>query len=58
VFTGIGVTATVQPGATSKRLPVIINIAQDATAGQRHFSINTPTGSAHLFTGFTVISNK
>jgi hypothetical protein len=53
-FTGTGVTATVQPGGTSTSMPVIINIESNAIINQRQFSVNTPTGSSDLYTGFTI----
>jgi N-acetylneuraminic acid mutarotase len=58
VFTGTGITAMVQPGGTSTSVPVMINITSTASTGQQQFSINTPTGSSSLFTGFTVIGGK
>jgi hypothetical protein len=58
VFAETGITATVTPGGTSTSVPVIITIAPNAAAGQYRFSINTPTGTSSLFTGFTVISGK
>jgi N-acetylneuraminic acid mutarotase len=58
VFTGIGVTARVQPGGTSTSVSVAISIARSAAISQRQFSLNTPTGSSALFTGFTVTAGK
>jgi N-acetylneuraminic acid mutarotase len=54
LFTGTGVSAAILPGGTATSLPVQITITNGATTGLRLFSVNTPTGTADLFTGFTV----
>jgi hypothetical protein len=58
VFTGTGLTATVQPGGTSTSLPVTISIAPGTALGLRQFSVNTETGTSYLFTGFTVLAGN
>jgi sugar lactone lactonase YvrE len=53
-FSGIGVTATIGTGSTSTTLPVLINIAADAAAGQRSFTVTNGTATSSPFGGFIV----
>jgi hypothetical protein len=56
VFTGTGVSATILFGGTATSVPVQITIGSGAATGLRQFSVNTPTGTTTLFSGFTVTS--
>jgi N-acetylneuraminic acid mutarotase len=56
VFTGTGVSATILSGGTATSVPVQITIGNGAATGLRQLSVNTPTGTTTLFSGFTVTS--
>jgi hypothetical protein len=46
IFSGAGVTATIQPGGSPTTVNVQITIALAAPAGPRTFTVNTPQGPA------------
>lgn len=53
-FSGTGVSATIQPGATDTSVPVLITIAASAPAGLRAITVTTTNSTTIPFNGFTV----
>jgi len=57
IFSGSGMTATIEGGATDTNVPVSINISGSAPVGSRTVRVMTPYGLTAPFTGFTVTSS-
>jgi hypothetical protein len=57
-FSGSGVTATINSGASSTSLPVSITILSGAATGARTLTVTTPAGTSVPFNGFTITAGS
>ena len=53
-FSGAGITAGIQSGATATQIPLLITIAKDAAPGAQSVTVTTPAGSVTVDSVFTV----
>jgi hypothetical protein len=53
-FSGAGVTAGLQPGATASQIPITVTIAPNAKPGPQAITVTTSAGTATLSSAFTV----
>jgi sugar lactone lactonase YvrE len=54
-FSGTGVTASIESGATDTSLPITVSIAANATLDLRVLTVTTPAGTSPAYNGFTVV---